>query len=87
MSYEETRRRLRLKYGKDYEEYIKTLLRDELEIEDDATLDMLYEAYMNDEEMKLLNEEFEHILAQKEEDLRRDQILYEDQCRKEGVIY
>ncbi len=40
MSYEETRRRLRLNYDKEYEEYIKKILSAELDIEDDKTLEL-----------------------------------------------
>ena len=86
MSYEETRRRLRLKYDKEYEEYIKRILSAELDIEDDKTLELLLDAYENDEKMKLLNEDFERLLARIEEDRRMDRMQRE--CnRKEGVIF
>ena len=86
MSYEETRRRLRLKYDKEYEEYIKRILSAELDIEDDKTLELLLDAYENDEKMKLLNEDFERLLAQIEEERRMDRMQRE--CnRKEGVIF
>ena len=86
MSYEETRRRLRLKYDKEYEEYIKRILSAELDIEDDKTLELLLDAYENDEKMKLLNEDFERLLAQIEEERRMDQM--QSKCnRKEGVIF
>ena len=82
MSYEETRRRLRLKYDKEYEEYIKRILSAELDIEDEKILD----AYENDEKMKLLNEDFERLLARIEEERRMDRMQRE--CnRKEGVIF
>lgn len=86
MSYEETRRRLRLKYDKEYEEYIKRILSAELDIEDDKTLELLLDAYENDEKMKLLNEDFERLLARIEEEHRMDRMQRE--CnRKEGVIF
>ena len=86
MSYEETRRRLRLKYDKEYEEYIKRILSAELDIEDDKTLELLLDAYENDEKMKLLNEDFERLLAQIKEERRMDRMQRE--CnRKEGVIF
>ena len=86
MSYEETRRRLRLKYDKEYEEYIKRILSAELDIEDEKTLELLLDAYENDEKMKLLNEDFERLLAQIEEERRMDRMQRE--CnRKEGVIF
>ena len=86
MSYEETRRRLRLKYDKEYEEYIKRILSAELGIEDEKTLELLLDAYENDEKMKLLNEDFERLLAQIEEERRMDRMQRE--CnRKEGVIF
>ena len=86
MSYEETRRRLRLKYDKEYEEYIKRILSAELDIEDEKTLELLLDAYENDEKMKLLNEDFERLLAQIEEGRRMDRMQRE--CnRKEGVIF
>ena len=86
MSYEETRRRLRLKYDKEYEEYIKRILSAELDIEDDKTLELLLDAYENDEKMKLLNEDFERLLARIEEERRMDRMQRE--CnRKEGVIF
>ena len=86
MSYEETRRRLRLKYDKECEEYIKRILSAELDIEDEKTLELLLDAYENDEKMKLLNEDFERLLAQIEEERRMDRMQRE--CnRKEGVIF
>ena len=86
MSYEETRRRLRLKDDKEYEEYIKRILSAELDIEDDKTLELLLDAYENDEKMKLLNEDFERLLARIEEERRMDRMQRE--CnRKEGVIF
>ena len=86
MSYEETRRRLRLKYDIEYEEYIKRILSAELDIEDEKTLELLLDAYENDEKMKLLNEDFERLLARIEEDRRMDRMQRE--CnRKEGVIF
>ena len=86
MSYEETRRRLRLKYDKEYEDYIKRILSAELDIEDDETLELLLDAYENDGKMKLLNEEFERLLARIEEERGMDQMQRE--CnRKEGVIF
>ena len=86
MSYEETRRRLRLKYDKEYEEYIKKILSAELDIEDEKTLELLLDAYENDEKMKLLNEDFERLLARIEEERRMDRMQRE--CnRKEGVIF
>ena len=86
MSYEETRRRLRLKYDKEYEEYIKRILSAELDIEDEKTLELLLDAYENDEKMKLLNEDFERLLARIEEERRMDRMQRE--CnRKEGVIF
>ena len=86
MSYEETRRRLRLKYDKEYEEYIKRILSAELDIEDEKTLELLLDAYENDEIMKLLNEDFERLLARIEEERRMDRMQRE--CnRKEGVIF
>lgn len=86
MSYEEIRRRLRLKYDKEYEEYIKRILNVELDIEDEKTLELLLDAYENDEKMKLLNEDFERLLARIEEERRMDRMQRE--CnRKEGVIF
>ena len=86
MSYEETRRRLRLKDDKEYEEYIKRILSAELDIEDEKTLELLLDAYENDEKMKLLNEDFERLLARIEEERRMDRMQRE--CnRKEGVIF
>ena len=86
MSYEETGRRLRLKYDKEYEEYIKKILSAELDIEDEKTLELLLDAYENDEKMKLLNEDFERLLARIEEERRMDRMQRE--CnRKEGVIF
>ena len=86
MSYEETRRRLRLKYDIEYEEYIKRILSAELDIEDEKTLELLLDAYENDEKMKLLNEDFERLLAQIKEERRMDRMQRE--CnRKEGVIF
>ena len=86
MSYEETRRRLRLKYDKEYEEYIKRILNVVLDTEDEKTLELLLDAYENDEKMKLLNEDFERLLAQIEEERRMDRMQCE--CnRKEGVIF
>ena len=86
MSYEETRRRLRLKYDKEYEDYIKRILSAELDIEDDETLELLLDAYENDGKMKLLNEEFERLLARIEEERGMDRMQRE--CnRKEGVIF
>ena len=86
MSYEETRRRLRLKYDKEYEEYIKRILSAERDIEDEKTLELLLDAYENDEKMKLLNEDFERLLARVEEERRMERMQRE--CnRKEGVIF
>lgn len=86
MSYEDTRRRIQLKYDKEYEEYIKEILRVELDIEDEKTLELLFDAYESDEKMKLLNDDFERMLVQIEEERRMDQ-LQRNHGRKEGVIF
>lgn len=44
-----------------YEKFIKALISFEMNIDDEVTLDKLYEVYMENDEMMLLNEGFEQL--------------------------
>ena len=47
----------------DYRSFVKALLSLEYGILDDDELDVLYDEYMNDDMMMLLNEGFEHLIV------------------------
>lgn len=59
MMYKETRRTLEQMVNENYEDFIKALISIEKAINDENTLDTLYQKYMENDDMSLLNDEFE----------------------------
>lgn len=62
----------------DYPSVVKALLSIEYGILDDAELDVLYEAYQQDDTMMLLNEGFEHLIVKHRIATESEEVAIED---------
>ena len=62
MEFLETKQMLEEMMQKDYKTFITALISIEKDITNQAVLDMMYEKYMDTDEMHLLNDEFDEII-------------------------
>lgn len=62
MEFLETKQKIEEMMQKDYKTFVKALISIEKEINNQDALDMMYQKFMNTDEMHLLNDEFEEII-------------------------
>ena len=62
MEFLETKQMLEEMMQKDYKTFVTALISIEKDITNQEALDMMYQKYMNTDEMKLLNDEFDEII-------------------------
>ena len=62
MDFIETKKAIEEMMKKDYKIFITALISIEKDIINQETLDMMYQKYMNTDEMQLLNDEFDEII-------------------------
>ena len=63
MEFLETKQMLEEMMQKDYKTFVTALISIEKDITNQEALDMMYQKYMNTDEMQLLNDEFNEIIA------------------------
>ena len=61
MEFLETKQKIEEMMQKDYKTFVTALISIEKDINNQDTLDMMYQKYMNTDEMHLLNDEFDEI--------------------------
>lgn len=62
MEFLETKQMLEEMMQKDYKTFVTALISIEKDITNQEALDMMYQKYMNTDEMQLLNDEFDEII-------------------------
>ena len=62
MEFLETKQKIEEMMQKDYKTFVTALISIEKDINNQDTLDMMYQKYMNTDEMHLLNDEFEEMI-------------------------
>ena len=62
MDFIETKKAIEEMMQKDYKTFITALISIEKDITNQYALDMMYQKYMNTDEMQLLNDEFDEII-------------------------
>lgn len=62
MEYKELKDKLKEIKEKDHEKFVKAILALELDIKDEKVLNKLYEKFVSNDKMMLINEEFQHLL-------------------------
>ena len=63
MEFLETKQMLEEMMQKDYKTFVTALISIEKDITNQEALDMMYQKYMNTDEIQLLNDEFNEIIA------------------------
>ena len=63
MEFLETKQMLEEMMKKDYKTFVTSLISIEKDITNQEVLDMMYQKYMNTDEMQLLNDEFDEIIT------------------------
>ena len=62
MKFLETKQKIEEMMQKDYKTFVTALISIEKDINNQEVLDMMYQKYMNTDEMHLLNDEFDEII-------------------------
>ena len=62
MEFLETKQKIEEMMQKDYKTFVTALISIEKDISNQDTLDMMYQKFMNTDEMQLLNDEFDEII-------------------------
>ena len=62
MEFLETKQKIEEMMQKDYKTFVTALISIEKDINNQDTLDMMYQKYMNTDEMHLLNDEFDEMI-------------------------
>ena len=62
MEFLETKKAIEVMMQKDYKTFVTALISIEKEINNQEVLDMMYQKYMNIDEMHLLNDEFDEMI-------------------------
>ncbi len=62
MEFIETKKAIEEMMQKDYKTFVTALISIEKDITNQEALDMMYQKYMNTDEMQLLNDEFDEII-------------------------
>lgn len=63
MEFLETKQMLEEMMKKDYKTFVTSLISIEKDITNQEVLDMMYQKYMNTDEMQLLNDEFDEMIT------------------------
>lgn len=63
MEFLETKKAIEEMMQKDYKNFVKALISIEKDINNQDALDMMYQKFMNTDEMYLLNDEFDEIVT------------------------
>ena len=63
MEFLETKQKIEEMMQKDYKTFVTALISIEKDINNQDTLDMMYQKYMNTDEMHLLNDEFDEMIT------------------------
>ena len=63
MEFLETKKAIEEMMQKDYKNFVKVLISIEKDINNQDALDMMYQKFMNTDEMYLLNDEFDEIVT------------------------
>ena len=71
MDYKAVRDRIENMANNNHRDFVKAIISIEKCIDDESALDKLYDAYMDNDSLNLLNEEFDHMI----EELREQGIM------------